>query len=223
MPRIDACAKISVPPSDAGCRSLPSIFVGRPRWLSTSNGTGVSAERHRRGVKHGTAGNHFFRLADVRNDRLQRQACTQPVIPASAMDAPITFRKPRRETESTHSEAPLGNSRCSASWKAGLPASSSRLRQYSGPVIFALGHCSISARRESRSSLPFLLGQTSSRFLGRRLRFGRPSSFDSFKKSVILAGTRSGLTYFYPALPCRAILCRPYGTSDLTGDKCCNW
>src|SRR5258708_4320234 len=37
-PRIDACAKISVPPSDAGCLSLPSIFVGRPMWLSTRIG-----------------------------------------------------------------------------------------------------------------------------------------------------------------------------------------
>src|SRR5271166_645269 len=86
---------------------------------------------------------------------------TQPVIPASAIDAPITFRKPRRETESTHSEAPLGNSRCSASWKAGLPASSSRLRQYSGPALWLAS--SICARSESRSSLPFLLGQKSSR------------------------------------------------------------
>src|SRR6202040_4096407 len=81
--------------------------------------------------------------------------------PASAMDAPITLRKPRRETESTHSEAPFGNSRCRASWKAGLPASSSRLRQYSGPV-FSLASL-IWSRGESRSSLPFLVGQTSSR------------------------------------------------------------
>src|ERR1700692_2352376 len=86
---------------------------------------------------------------------------TQPVMPASAMDAPITFRKPRRETESTHSEAPLGNSRCSASWKAGLPASSSRLRQSAGPA-FSLASL-IWERRESRSSLPFFEGQTSSR------------------------------------------------------------
>src|ERR1022692_805915 len=89
---------------------------------------------------------------------------TQPVMPASAMEAPMTLRKPRRETESTHSEAPLGNSRCSASWKAGLPASSSRLRQYSGPAFsFAASIC---ARTDSRSRLPFLLGQTSSRLAG---------------------------------------------------------
>ena len=36
----------------------------------------------------------------------------QPLIPASASDAPISFRNPRRDTESSHSEAPLGNSRC---------------------------------------------------------------------------------------------------------------
>src|SRR5579864_5170714 len=81
-------------------------------------------------------------------------------MPASAIDAPITFRKPRRETESTHSDAPLGNSRCSASWNAGLPASSSRLRQYSGPVLAAR---SISRRNDSKSGLPFLLVQTSAR------------------------------------------------------------
>src|ERR1019366_2563468 len=90
-----------------------------------------------------------------------------PVIPARPSDAPITLRNPRRETESTHSEAPLGNSRCRASWKSSLPASSSSERQYSGPV-FSAASCavawSIRARTEFRSSLPFWLGQTSSRF-----------------------------------------------------------
>ena len=43
---------------------------------------------------------------------------THPVMPARPSDAPITLRNPRRETESTHSEAPLGNSRCRASWKS---------------------------------------------------------------------------------------------------------
>src|ERR1700693_392136 len=85
---------------------------------------------------------------------------THPGMPASAMDAPMTCRKPRRETESTHSDAPLGNSRCSASWKAGLPASSSRLRQYSGPAFSFVSL--ISMRKTLRSSLPFE-GQTSSR------------------------------------------------------------
>ena len=36
----------------------------------------------------------------------------QAVMPARASDDPISLRKPRRETASIHSEAPLGNSRC---------------------------------------------------------------------------------------------------------------
>ena len=35
---------------------------------------GVSAERHRRGVEHGAAGNDLFGLADVGNDRLRAAA-----------------------------------------------------------------------------------------------------------------------------------------------------
>ena len=38
----------------------------------------------------------------------------QPARPASAIDAPINFRKPRRETGSTHSCAAEGNSRSTA-------------------------------------------------------------------------------------------------------------
>src|SRR5580658_3991800 len=70
---------------------------------------------------------------------------THPVVavkPARPSDAPMTFRKPRRETESIHSEAPLGNSRCRAVWKSSLPTSSSRLRQYSGPV-FSAASCAV--------------------------------------------------------------------------------
>ena len=58
-----------------------------------------------------------------------------PVMPARPSEAPMTFRNPRRETESSHSEAPLGNSRCRASLNSSLPASSSSERQYSGPVF----------------------------------------------------------------------------------------
>src|SRR5271169_5102762 len=115
-------------------------------------------------------------------------------MPASAIDAPITFRKPRRETESTHSEAPLGNSRCRASWKAGLPASSSRLRQYSGPA-FSLASL-ICARRDSRSSLPFVLGQTSSRLsvLFRSSILSPLRGF--FLVSLLTHGLRRGLHSF---------------------------
>src|SRR5882762_7964792 len=86
-----------------------------------------------------------------------RGSLVHPVMPAMAREAPINWRNPRRETESTHSEAPLGNSRCSISWNSGDPASSSRLRQYSGPLVSF--NCRSTADRSS-----FLLGQTSSRF-----------------------------------------------------------
>src|SRR5581483_9951232 len=79
------------------------------------------------------------------------------VIPAMASEAPISFRNPRRETASSHSDAPLGNSRCIISLNSGLPASSSRLRQNSGPFVWAMR-----ARAVSRSSLSFFPGQTSS-------------------------------------------------------------
>src|SRR6516225_7502076 len=72
----------------------------------------------------------------------------QAVMPASASEAPISWRKPRRETESTHSEAPLGNSRPSISRNSGVPASSSRLRQNSGPVV-----CRIWVSTMARSSV----------------------------------------------------------------------
>lgn len=58
----------------------------------------------------------------------------KPVMPAMASEAPINWRNPRRETESSHSDAPLGNSRCIISRNSSEPASSSRLRQYSGPL-----------------------------------------------------------------------------------------
>src|SRR6266853_4033792 len=86
-----------------------------------------------------------------------RGSLVHPVMHAMGREAPINWRNPRRETESIHSEAPLGNSRCSMSWNSGDPASSSRLRQYSGPFV------SVSCRSTS-ARLSFLLGQTSSRF-----------------------------------------------------------
>src|SRR5579863_7201459 len=81
----------------------------------------------------------------------------QAVIPAMASDAPMSFMNPRRETPSSHSEAPLGNSRCIISRNSSLPANSSRLRQNSGPLVSAT-----TASAVARSSDFFLLGQTSS-------------------------------------------------------------
>ena len=94
-------------------------------------------------------------------------------MPASAREAPINCRNPRRETESTHSDAPLGNSRCNISWNSGVPASSSRLRQYSGPLVWRIWASNAarerptgedpsarSGRAARRSTSSFLLGQT---------------------------------------------------------------
>src|SRR5579871_4867242 len=53
------------------------------------------------------------------------------------MDAPASLRKPRRETGSTHSEACRGNSRSSSSPNAFWSASSSKVRQYFGPLASA--------------------------------------------------------------------------------------
>src|SRR5271156_2777098 len=100
-------------------------------------------------------------------------------MPAMAREAPINWRNPRRETESSHSEAPLGNSRCSISWNSGEPASSSRLRQYSGPFV------SLSWRSTSARSI-FLPGQTSSRFC---LAFSIFMIFESWSSNLISAMT----------------------------------
>ena len=48
-------------------------FRGTPEMALDQHRAGVSAQRHGRRVKHRTAGNHFFRLAHVRNDGLERQ------------------------------------------------------------------------------------------------------------------------------------------------------
>src|SRR6185312_7392820 len=118
------------------------------------------------------------------------------VIPASASDDPINLKKPRRETASTSSDAPFGNSRCIISRKSALPASSSRLRQNSGPFFF-----SISERTCTKSSLSFLLGQTGSRCLLLFSSLINPvSSLRDLHQSRV-----------FPALPCRAFTSRPFG------------
>src|SRR3954464_14010886 len=60
----------------------------------------------------------------------------QPVKPrpAKAKLEAITFTKFRRVTGSINSLAPGGNSRSTHSWNSGVAATSSRLRQYFGPV-----------------------------------------------------------------------------------------
>ena len=59
----------------------------------------------------------------------------QALTPASASDAPISFRKLRRPTGSSHSDAFCGNSRWRKSLNSGVSVSDSRLRQYSRPRV----------------------------------------------------------------------------------------
>ena len=73
MPRIDACAKMSVPPSDAGMLVVAFNLCRTAEMAFDQQWAGVSAERHRCGVEHGTAGDHILRLAHVGNDRLERE------------------------------------------------------------------------------------------------------------------------------------------------------
>ena len=74
MPRIEACVKMSVPPSDAGMLIVAFNFCGAAEMAFDQHRAGVSAERNRRGVVHGAAGDDIFRLANVGDDRLERQA-----------------------------------------------------------------------------------------------------------------------------------------------------
>src|SRR5215472_3528184 len=141
-------------------------------------------------------------------------------MPARASEEPASFRNPRRETGSSHSEAPFGNSRCMASRNSGLPASSSRLRQNSGAFLL-----STSARNWTRSSLSFLPGQTSSRcalsfaswlFIGSMCAvptgldlLGRPPrAHNPWRTSSALEGSY-GFTLPSPRLPPWAACLRP--------------
>ena len=94
----------------------------------------------------------------------------QALNPASASEAPMIFMKSRRELLSVHSEACLGNSRCSISSNSGVCASSSRVRQYCGP----------------RASLSFSRTSANSSAGGRRAVVG---PYPSPLQLVLLAGT----------------------------------
>src|SRR5918993_98964 len=59
----------------------------------------------------------------------------QALTPASASDALISFKNPRRPTGSSHSDAFWGNSRCRNSLNSGVSETASRLRQYSRPRL----------------------------------------------------------------------------------------
>src|ERR1700722_18909423 len=91
--------------------------------------------------------------------------------PASAIDALLSLKNLRRLSGSSHSDAPLGNSRCTSSSNARLPASSWRLRQWPDLLVCTLpfitgGTCSsLSVLADERG---FLLEADDSRRLGSR-------------------------------------------------------
>jgi hypothetical protein len=124
---------------------------------------------------------------------------THPVMPARPREAPMTLRNPRRETESTHSEAPLGNSRCRASLNSSVPASSSRERQYSGPVFSAASWAvAASMRSRTRFRSSRFEGQTSSRVL---IWIRPPVFFSSFVMRVNRCAVPAGLVPIFLDLP----------------------
>src|SRR5947208_5090235 len=94
---MQACANTSVATFHAGCWGLASIFVGRNSLLFTSsgiapvgNGIVVAKNLGTPGISssgcltYGTIGSSGWRV--------------QAVMPARAIEAPITLRKLRRET-----------------------------------------------------------------------------------------------------------------------------
>src|SRR5271157_4680954 len=153
MSRIDACANTSLP-TPAGWSGLPSTLVGRPSWLSTStgvayppNGIALAKNNGRPSVigsgcrTYGTMGSSgCFTHADS---------------PASAIEAVISFMKSRRDAPSGHTDACRGNSRCTISKNPSVWDSSSRLRQYCGPLL-------VRASWSRTSASSSLLGQTAS-------------------------------------------------------------
>src|SRR4029434_865524 len=91
-------------------------FRGTPEMTLHKYWARVSAECCRRRIEHGTARYDFLRLLHISDSAVccsygrvgARGSLVQPVMPAMASEAPISCRKPRRENESSHSEAPLG-------------------------------------------------------------------------------------------------------------------
>ena len=78
----------------------------------------------------------------------------------------MTLRNPRRETESTHSEAPLGNSRCRACFEFFGAGEFFERAPVFGAGFFAPS-CAMAASMRSRTVARSSVfeGQTSSRFL----------------------------------------------------------
>src|SRR5215472_16107974 len=129
--------------------------------------------------------------------------------PASAIDAVISFMKSRREAPSGHTEASRGNSRCTISKNPSVWASSSRLRQYCGPLL-----ARDSLSRTSASSS--LLGQTASDIRSFSLSIFSPvpvlTCYPMFKK---LSQQTTRLSFRAEASSARGGRCRSRRTPTL--------
>jgi len=106
--RIDACVMASAAPRLAGCRSFPSILIGRPMVLSAStpramprNGAAVAKNRD----PPGTWFSGWRMYGTITSSGWRAQA-----RPPSANEAPISLRKLRRPTASVQVSACSGNS-----------------------------------------------------------------------------------------------------------------
>ena len=108
-PSTAACAKTSLAPRLPGCCGLPSIFVGRPSWLSTSSPAAtppsVIAVAKNSGLP-GTRSSGWRTYGTIFSGGCRVHAVT----PASATDAPISFRNVRRATGSVIASISEGNS-----------------------------------------------------------------------------------------------------------------
>ena len=128
----EPCVNRSVAPWLAGWSGLPSIFVGRPSWLSTNTPLATPPSDIAVAKNNGLPGisSSGWRTYGT----IISVGCTvQAVTPASAIDALINFMNDRRPTGSSHSDALVGNSRCRYSLNSVVSATASRLRHTCGP------------------------------------------------------------------------------------------
>ena len=121
-------------PLHNGCSGFPSTLIGRYESLLTSTGTAPDRERKRRREINRLAQNQIFWRLHIRHNRLIR-LLGAPASPASAIDAPITFKKPAakpdRSTPKPAKEIPSPPARANS----GVSASSSIDRQYRLPLL----------------------------------------------------------------------------------------
>ena len=112
-----------------------SLHFGRPALMGLrQQGNRPPAQGHcRRVVERESGDDALDRLAERQDIALRPAQAPASPTPPRANEAAMIFRKWRRSTPS-RDEAPSGNSRSSWALNPGVAASSSRLRQYRGPL-----------------------------------------------------------------------------------------